>query len=473
MIRLAVILVIWSVLGILGAWLADSGMISIAWRDYEIDVHGGLLVAALLIVLLIAIVVFEIWHWIVGLPGRRRERKRHQRQTLGYQSLSHGMVAAAAGDAVAASMHAKQAARLLEEEEPATLLLQAQTAQLEGKDDVAQLKFKAMLEEPQTKFLGMRGLLADAVHRGAYDEALTLARQAHALRPSTPWVLTTFFDLLTRAELWREAMDVVNQIGRLKLFHPSEVQRRRALLHHMMAEDALEEEQLEDALSYAKEANKRVPDFAPSTVLAATVSAALARKNQARKILERAWQISPHPEIADAYARLEEHESPIERLKRCERLKKLQPQHALSHIVMAELAMAAKEWQSAKHHLDQALELDPTAGVYRLYADYERESGGGHEKARSCLAKTLDAQPDDCWVCEDSGEVLAEWQLYGPTGRFDSVQWERPPKIVRLAAGQRPAYALPHEDLTGVPTTKSPLHRLRLELGSLNGNKSG
>ncbi|MCB9945409.1 MAG: hypothetical protein H6851_17540 [Geminicoccaceae bacterium] len=460
MIRLAVILALWTVLGIVGAWLADSGIVAISWRDYDIRIHGGLLVGMMLLVIVGIIFIFELIHWLVGLPARHRERKRHRRQMTGYQALSNGMIAAAAGDAVAASQFGRQAARLLDDE-PATLLLAAQTAQLEGKDDVAQLKFKTMLEEPETRFLGLRGLLADAVNRGAYQEALALAREAYSLRPSTPWVLTTLFDLLTRSEQWAEAMNVVNQIGRLKLFHKDEVQRRRALLHHMMAEEALDNDRLEDALVYARDANRRFPRFAPATVLAATVSAALGRKGQARRLLERAWELSPHPEFADAYARLEDNEEPKARLKRFEQLERLQPKHALTHVVMAELAMAAGEWKTAKHHLDDALERDPTAGVYRLYADFERASGGGNEKARSWLAKTLDAQPDDCWVCEDSGEVLPEWQLYGPTGRFDSVQWHRPPKIVRLAAGQRPAYALPHEDFTDGHVPRSPFARLR------------
>ena len=226
MIRLAMVLAIWSVLGILAAMLADSGMVTVDWRDYEIRIHGGLLAAGLLLLIVAAVLLFELWRWMIGMPKRHRERKSHKNQVLGYQALAHGMVAAAAGDSVAAGMHAKQASRLLEEE-PATLLLSAQTAQLEGQDDVAQLRFKAMLEEPETEFLGLRGLLAHAVRRGAYEEALELARKAHALRPSTPWVLTTLFDLLTRAELWTDAMDIVTQIGRLKLFHKDEVDRRR------------------------------------------------------------------------------------------------------------------------------------------------------------------------------------------------------------------------------------------------------
>ena len=221
-------------------------------------------------------------------------------------------------------------------------------------------------------------------------------------------------------------MAVVQQIGRLKLFHADEVERRRGLLQLMLADDAYGDERLGDALAYARQAVSRLPELAPAVVMTATIAAALGRGSQARRTLERGWERAPHPEIALAYAGLSTAESPLERLQRLGRLRKLRPDHALTHIVLAELAMAAERWEYAKQHLDTALELEPTAGVYRLYADFERASGGGDEKARSWLAKTLDAEPDPCWLCEDSGEILPEWQLYGPTGSFDSVHWERP-----------------------------------------------
>ena len=49
---------------------------------------------------------------------------------------------------------------------------QAQTAQLEGKEEVAHLKFRQMLERPDAEFVGLRGLLAQAMKTGDYDEAL-------------------------------------------------------------------------------------------------------------------------------------------------------------------------------------------------------------------------------------------------------------------------------------------------------------
>ena len=287
MIRLVVLLALWTVLGVLGAWLADSGTVHLQWRDWQADIHAGLLVGALLLLVAAAIALFEAWRWLFGLPGRSRERRRTRRRIEGYEAMASGMVAAAAGDAVAASMYGKTASRLLADE-PAILLLSAQTAQLEGKDDVAKLRFKEMLEQPETRFLGMRGLLADAIQRGAWDEALDLAREAYRLRPNTPWVLTTLFDLLTRAELWTEALEITTQLGRERLFHKDEIARRRGLLHHMLAEDAVEADDPESAFTYARQAVKLVPGFTPAIVLAASIAHRLGRRNQARRMLEQA-----------------------------------------------------------------------------------------------------------------------------------------------------------------------------------------
>ena len=59
-----------------------------------------------------------------------------------------------------------------------------------------------MLKHPETEFLGLRGLLAQAIKDDDTATALRLARRAHLRRPNTPWVLTTLFDLQTQAGLW-------------------------------------------------------------------------------------------------------------------------------------------------------------------------------------------------------------------------------------------------------------------------------
>ncbi len=95
---------------------------------------------------------------------------RRRPQTRGYDELTRGLMAIAAGDLNAARAYHRQAERYLPEN-GGLLLLQAQTAQLEGKEEVAHLKFRQMLDRRDAEFVGLRGLLGQAMKTGDYDEA--------------------------------------------------------------------------------------------------------------------------------------------------------------------------------------------------------------------------------------------------------------------------------------------------------------
>ena len=96
-------------------------------------------------------------------------------------------------------------------------------------------------------------------------------------------------------------------------------------------------------------------------------------------------------------------------------------------MLQAELAMQAGEWSTARERLEAALGAHPTARVYRLLAEVERQSGGNPAKVQEWLARATDAEPDRAWVCDDTGELVPSWQPLGPTGRFDAVHWATPP----------------------------------------------
>lgn len=445
MLRLIAFLIVAAVLAWVAVFFANHpGQVTLSLVEREFVFPIGIALAILAAFTAAAVIVYELWHWLVTQPRRIRTKNAENRLLRGYQELTHGLIAAAAGDVTGARVHSKQAEKLLEAN-AATLLLSAQTAQLEGKEDVAQLKFQQMLKRPQTEFLGVRGLLADAVKRGDQEEALTLAQRAYEQSPNTSWVLTTYFDLLTRNGKWAKALDVIGDMAREKLLGGPEATRRRALMKHMIASDALEAGNDGEALATGRTASGLAPAFAPAAITAAEAARRRGKIRLAKRLLEDTWKLEPQPELARAYTELVPGETALQRLRRCSRLAKLRPGHLVSEMVMAELAMNARHWDTAKQHLDRALNAGPTAGTYRLYAEYERASGGGETKARDWLAKAADAPPDKCWVCEDTGEILPEWQLFGPSGRFDSVQWESPPTVATMLRDQRPPAMLVHD----------------------------
>jgi HemY protein len=454
MIRLVLFLVAAVAVSLLAAWLADHpGQVALTWQGMHVETSFPILMIGVLLLGALLVVAFEIVRLLGGAPRRIGRRLRRSRVDRGYHALAQGLVAAAAGDTAAAKALKRRAEKLLEHA-PATLLLSAQTAQLEGDEGAARTRFEEMLKHQETEFLGLRGLLAQAMKDNDWQSALALARRAYLRRPNTPWVLTTLFDLQTRSGLWTEALTTVSDMARHKLIDRPTATRRRALLHHQRAAAQRAAGRPYEALYLARKAHKLQPDFAPIAVQASALAEQSNQPRVARKVLESAWKAKPHPALAKAYVALGGNSSASERLKLVERLHQLQPRHLESELALAEQAIAARAWPAAREALERARKLSPTASVYRLLAEVAQAEGDG-EQARAFLAQAVDAAPDHAWLCETTGQVRANWSAFGPDGRFDSLRWGAPPKIVPLVGDEHAELIPPRPE--GAPQVPVPM----------------
>ncbi|MGO9787755.1 MAG: heme biosynthesis HemY N-terminal domain-containing protein, partial [Stellaceae bacterium] len=183
----AIILVLLLVAG--AVFVADRpGSVVVEWQHWRLDTSVAVLALGTAFVALAGGWLYVVLRKLIRAPrdflNARRERKRRE----GYRALTQGLAAAAAGDAIEAQRFARRAKKLISEK-PLTLLLSAQAAQLSGDADEAKRHFAAMLDEPETAFLGLRGLIASALQAGDEAKALSLLERARKLRPRTPWVL--------------------------------------------------------------------------------------------------------------------------------------------------------------------------------------------------------------------------------------------------------------------------------------------
>ncbi len=199
----AIILVLLLVAG--AVFVADRpGSVVVEWQDWRLDTSVAVLALGTAFAALAGGWLYVVARKLIRAPrdflNARRERKRRE----GYRALTLGLAAAASGDAIEAQRYARRAQKLLSEK-PLTLLLSAQAAQLAGDAEAAERHFVAMLDEPETAFLGLRGLIARALQAGDEAQALRLLEQARKLRPRTPWVLQGRYELLARALRWDEA----------------------------------------------------------------------------------------------------------------------------------------------------------------------------------------------------------------------------------------------------------------------------
>ncbi|HKF74435.1 MAG TPA: heme biosynthesis HemY N-terminal domain-containing protein [Stellaceae bacterium] len=418
------------------AFFAENpGEVHIVWGSLRADPPLARFVAALAALLGLAILALWLLRALIRFPRAFLKSRREQRRREGYKALTQGMVAVAAGEADEARRLARKADALLAEP-PLTLLLQAQSAQLDGDEHAARKYFHAMLERAETEFLGLRGLLTQALKSGNDAEALELAERAHTLRPKTGWALTHLGELQARAGKWKEAEATLAQALKRKAITHIEHRRAQAALLLHRSHAASSEGDHRVALDLADRAHDADPSLAPAAARRASLLRDAGRARQAQRVIEAAWRVAPEPALAEIYASLVPDETPLQRMQRMQHLAAANPDHLESHLVLAEAALKARLWGEARRHLARAgVRADatpetplPPARASRLMAEVEEAETHDSARARFWMARAAAAAAlEPTYVCGKCGAESQHWVSVCPNCRaFASFAWRAP-----------------------------------------------
>lgn len=369
------------------AWLAATlteapGTIALTWNDWRIDTSIGIFIAVLLLLMGLAALLYRGW-WALRRTPKLLERGRSERrQRLGYEALSRGLVAVAAGDAETARRQARRAEALLDGR-PLTMLLSAQAAQLQGDDQAAQRFFAAMRERSDTEFLGVRGLLSQAMKRQDWEEGLRLAERAYRLNPKSEWVVATLYDLQKRAGRWADAEATLKQRTALHLLPATDLPRERAeiLLRQSEAGPG------DAALALAKKAYQADPGYPAAAARYARLLIAAGRHGRAAEVIEKAWVAGPDPDLADLYWDARRAYDALAKVKAAQRLATYNPDHIESRITIAVAALEARLWGEARSNLESVAGENATPRVCRLMAELEEAEHGDLSRARIWLMR--------------------------------------------------------------------------------------
>jgi HemY protein len=413
----------------LAVWLADHpGRVEIEMMGYEVYTEQvGLLIGVVVIFAAIVAVLYRIWRSLLRAPQRIIQHRGASKRQRGYQALTQGMVAVAAGDSREAKRFARRADTLLKDP-PLTMLLSAQAAQLDGDEDAARRYFKSMLEDSKMAFLGVRGLLMQAMRNGDQPEALRLVRRAQALRPNTPWVLKYLLKLQVKEGLWKAADITLQQVIKLGTVDAAAGRRQRATLAIEMARETAAAGEPAAAVKHARRAYDLDPGLVPATVALVKSLTTMGKARRAAKVIESAWTLEPHPALAAAYDECGgDGEAPLARVNRFQRLHDLRPDHAESHLALAEASLAAQLWGQARRLLEPEGTAQCSVRVLRLLANLEEQEYGDLQAARRWLEEAVTPQTEQAWYCDSCGSIAGDWAAScASCGAFASLSWRAP-----------------------------------------------
>ena len=420
---------------VLGAGLITetSGGVRIAVGTIEFNLGPLQSVLALIVFVLAVWLLLKLVNLLVAVVrflngdetaiGRYFDRNRERK---GYAALAEGMMALASGEERVAMAKANKAEKYLKKPE-LTNLITAQAAEMSGDRKQAEAVYKRLLADERTRFVGIRGIMKQKLEAGDTDTALKLAEKAFALKPRHVETGDILLALQATQNDWtgaRKTLGTKVKTGAL----PKDVGRRRdGVLALQEAKEVFAEGNSIRAREAAIEANKLSPDLIPAAVLAAQSYADQENKHYAARLLAKAWAVKPHPDLAAAFARLEPDETPEQRLKRFRTLTKHQPDHPETRMLLAELHIAAEDFDAARKALGDLSETDPTQRSLTLMAAIDRGQGADDDAVRGWLTKAVTASRGEQWVCDKCNHVHGDWRpVCAECGAFDTLSWTVP-----------------------------------------------
>lgn len=383
------------------------------------DVFVGLSFPVLLLILALLFVLLHgllsCWGALRRWPERLRWRREARSRREGDAALTRALVALAAGTPDQARLEVRRARSYLGDQ-PQLLLLAAEAERLGGREAAAEQEFKALAAKPESRFLGLRGLLRQAMARQDWDTALRLAKEAEEAQPGAAWVREERAQLAIRTRDWREA---------LALAPPDAPKAALALAA------AMQEPEPGRAAELERQAYAADHGFTPAALAHARRLRDAGSPRRARQVLEEAWLASPHPDLAEPY--LEDEAEPLQRVRPVGDLVRRNPEHAESRLLVARTALAAGLTGRARGELEALLASGAAdRRAYVLLAEVEEAEQGETPAGRAAQARWLReaarAAPEPHWRCTRCAAPQPGWApVCTQCGTAGSIAWGNSP----------------------------------------------
>jgi HemY protein len=401
----------WAVVVLAFAWFIASlpGRISIDIGPYMVETSSSLAVTALLLLFIVLYFAVRLLLLVVFIPRASSLWRGGRRRRAGDLAVTRALVALAAGEKADARREAHRARALLGDT-PQTLLLAAEAGRLSGRDDEATAAFRALATRKESAFLGLRGLLANAITQQKWSEAAALARQAETAHPGAAWLRQERAQLAVRSGDWAEALVLAGTAATNTSTGTSPVAA-------LATGAALAEANPDRAERLARQALKADPSFTPAVLARAGLLRARGREKNAAAVLAEGWKRSPHPDIATMA--LAPATDKLVRMQAAQQLTAGLPEHPESRLLLARTALDAGVVGEARRHLEAV----KNAGLnqrraWLMHAELEEEERGDTEAGRlaqrDALRKAAAADPDPEWRCSVCHTPQAAWRAACP-----------------------------------------------------------
>jgi len=222
----------------------------------------------------------------------RRERAVYEK---GYNSFLLGMVALANKDFTKAVLETKKVDKYFKDES-LSLLLKSETLKLEKKFDELNNVYETMLKNPNTKLLGLRGLMEQNLRAQDFHHAFIYGEKLFNLNPRIDKLYDTLINIIGKTNNWQKLFQINDQALKLKIIDKNSYKENMSIALYEIAKIKRYNEENE-AISLIEKALKYREYFSPYVVFYIQLLISSNKLSKAKNYLYKAWNKFSHPEL--------------------------------------------------------------------------------------------------------------------------------------------------------------------------------
>ena len=393
------------------------------WKGIVFTGNTSTLLIGLVILIFIALIFQRIYLYIKQSPKRIKDSLKIKNYNKSFNAIVKAMAALYNNDDKELNFQSNILEKLLKNN-PISIILRAEAAKKSKKFDIAENHYNTMLLNPDTKILGLRGLLEQNLKKQDYHHALIYAEEIYNINPRLDWIYKTIIQIIVRTKNWHKLIEISKNAFNKRIIHKTDYFKSISIAKYEIAlikesTSSIESSQL------LKDANSDRPNFPPIVKKLANLLIQNNQLSKAKNLIFKCWSIEPHPMLFEELIEISKRENS----SIVSATSKLIKNNATSYdsiIVLVKANIIENNWIRSKELIKPVLTARPNKTICELMYEIEIGITGNAQKANSWKNRAALGDIEKTWVCKNSGTIQEEWSSVSEGGFFDSLEWTWP-----------------------------------------------
>ena len=347
----------------------------------------------------------------------------------GYYSFTQGMIALANKDYRKAIQENKKVSYYLKDKS-LTLLLQSETLKIEKKFDELEKVYEEMLQNGNTKILGLKGLMEQNLYAQDYHHAFIYGEKLFNQNPQIDKLYETLVNIISKTNNWHKLMQINEKAYNLKLIDKEVYFNNKSIVFYEISKIKKYSE-LPESINLIEKALKLRQYFSPYVSFYIELLIDSNKLSKAKNYLQKAWTQSPHPDFKTKI-KLLSIKMKTSYFQLAEYIVSNSKNLPESKILLAETLLDSQNWAEAKKHLNTLLEHKPSKEVCLLMSKIEEDDSNDPQKINSWISRSNFGDLSKIWICRISNISQEKWTSVSNSGYFNSLEWKKPKEISEL-----------------------------------------